>query len=98
MVVGVCHIGLIIHDSASLKGKRQALKKVIENVKNRFNVSVAEVGAHNLWQRAEIGISVVGNDKSVINSVIDRILNFIEGLHVVEVIEHDMEFINMELL
>jgi len=94
MVVGVCHIGILIHDNRSLKGKRRVLKKVMENVKNRFNVSVAEVGSQDLWQRAEIGVSAVGSDGSVINSLMDRILNFIEGLHVVEIVEHDIELIN----
>ncbi|MBI5559741.1 MAG: DUF503 domain-containing protein [Deltaproteobacteria bacterium] len=87
-------MGVIIHDSCSLKGKRHVLKKVIENVKNRFNVSVAEVGSQDLWQKAEIGVSAIGSDGATINSVMDRVLNFIEGLNMVEVIEHDIELIN----
>lgn len=94
MVVGICHIGLIIHDNCSLKGKRQVLKKVIENVKGRFNVSVAEVGSQDLWQRAEIGVSAIGSDGAAINSLMDRVVNFVEGLHIAEIIEHDIELIN----
>ncbi|MFZ3072242.1 MAG: DUF503 domain-containing protein [Thermodesulfobacteriota bacterium] len=97
MVVGVCHIGLLIHGSQSLKDKRQILKKVIEGARNRFNVSVAEVGSQDLWQKAEIGISVVGSDVSVINSVVDRLINFIEDMHAAEIIDHDIEFINYSL-
>ena len=97
MIVGVCHIGLLIHHSQSLKDKRQTLKKVIDGARNRFNVSVAEVGSHDLWQKAELGISVVGSDVSVINSVVDRLINFIEGLHAAEITDHDMEFINYSL-
>ncbi len=98
MVVGICHIGLLIHDSRSLKAKRQVLKKVVDNVRNRFNVSVAEVGSHDLWQRAEIGITMVGSDAATVNSRLDRIFNFIERLHMVEVIEHEMELMNCSLL
>ena len=97
MVVGVCHIGLFIHGSQSLKDKRQTLKKVIDGARNRFNVSVSEVGSQDLWQKAEIGISVVGSDAAVINSVVDRLINFIEGLHAAEITDHDMEFINYSL-
>ncbi len=94
MVVGVCHIGLLIHDNHSLKGKRQVLKKVVERVKNRFNVSVAEVGSQDLWQRADIGVSTVGSDKALINSLLDRVVNFIAGLHIFEIIDYEIEIIN----
>lgn len=94
MVVGVCHISLIIHDNHSLKGKRQVIKSLMEKVKNRFNVSVAEVGDNDVWQRAEIGLCAVGNDRAFINSVIDKVMNFIENLHVAEIIDHSIELIN----
>lgn len=94
MVVGVCQIDLIIHSSNSLKDKRQVLKAVIERVKNKFNVSVAEVGDNDIWQRSQIGLSIVGNDSSHINSMLDKMLNFIESLHMAEVIDHRIEILN----
>src|SRR3989304_6270838 len=97
MALGVCPIGRRIHGSQSLKDKRQTLKKVIDGARNRFNVSISEVGSHDLWQKAEIGISVVGNDVSVINSVVDRLINFIEDMHAAAITDHDMEFINYSL-
>lgn len=94
MVVGVCRITLIIHDSGSLKGKRQALKSIIGKVGNRFNVSIAEVGENEMWQRAELGICAAGNDTAFVNSVIDKTVNFIEGLHLAELTDHRIELIN----
>ncbi len=94
MVVGICRISLIIHDNHSLKGKRQVLKSIVEKVKNRFNVSVAEVGSNDLWQRAELGVSAVGNDRAFINSVMDKVMNFIENLHTAEIVDHNIELIN----
>lgn len=94
MVVGVCHIVLLIHDNRSLKGKRQILKKVLGRVKNRFNVSISEVGSHDLWQRAEIGLTAVGNDGGFVNSQILKVLDFIENLHIVEIADHDIELTN----
>ena len=94
MVVGVCTVTLVIHDSHSLKDKRQVLKSVIEKVRGRFNVSVAETGALDLWQRAEIGIAAVGNDKAFVNSVLDRALNFIEGMYLAEVTDSNIELLN----
>lgn len=94
MVIGICQIDLIIHNSNSLKEKRQILKAIIERVKNRFNVSAAEVGDNDVWQRSQIGLSVVGNDSRHINSMLDKILNFIESLHLAEVIDHRIEILN----
>lgn len=94
MVVGVCHITLVIHDSQSLKDKRQVLRSLMGKAGNRFNVSIAEVGGNDSWQRAEIGISAVGNDRAFVNSVIDKVLNFVENLHLAEITDSRIELIN----
>ena len=54
MVIGICQLDLLIGDSHSLKGKRRVLKQILARVKNKFNVSIAEVGDHDLWQRARV--------------------------------------------
>jgi len=94
MVVGICQLDLLIQGNHSLKQKRQVIKQLVDRTKSKFNVSIAEVGDNELWQRAQIGFSVVGNDKRYINSVLDTIKNFIEGLHTVEVFNSDWEIIH----
>lgn len=94
MVVGIVRITLVIHGSQSLKDKRRVLKGIMEKVKNRFNVSIAEVGYNDLWQRATIGLAAAGNDGAFVNSVIDKTVSFIEGLCVAEVTDRRMELIN----
>lgn len=94
MVIGVLTLTLVLHDSHSLKDKRQVLKSAVEKVRNRFNVSVAETGSNDLWQRAEIGIAAVGNDKAFVNSVLDKVMNFIEGMHLAEVTDSAVELLN----
>jgi uncharacterized protein YlxP (DUF503 family) len=64
-------------------------------VKNRFNLTIAEVGCNDVWQRAEIGFAAIGNDKAFINSVIDTALSFIEDLQLGEVTDHRIELINL---
>ncbi len=95
MVVGVCRISLLIHGSESLKDKRQVVKSLIEKVRGRFNVSIAETGSNDLLQRAEIGICAVGNDGAFVNSVLDKAVDFIEGLHTAEIIDNSIELINL---
>ena len=59
MIVGLLTLDLHIPAANSLKSKRMVIKSLIEKIKNRFNVSVAEVDAQNLWQRSVIGIAYV---------------------------------------
>jgi hypothetical protein len=94
MVVGVCHLELSIKESNSLKGKRRILKRVIARVKNKFNVSIAEVGNHDLWQSAQIGFCIVGNDKRFINSSLDKVIHFIEELNSAEIVNSEIELLN----
>jgi len=94
MVIGVCQINISIPGAHSLKDKRQVLKSLTSRVKGSFNASVAEVGDNDIWQSAAIGISVVGNDRGFVNSVIDKIIDFIEGLKTVEIVGHEIEIMN----
>ena len=95
MVIGTGIIILRIHDCRSLKDKRKVVKSIISRLRNSFNVSVAEVGANEIYQRAEIGFSLVGNDRQIINSKIDKIFNMVEKIGLAEVIDTDMEIINI---
>ena len=95
MVMGVLKITLILHGNDSLKGKRQVLKAVKDRVRNRFNVSIAEVGHNDMLQRADIAAAAIGNDKAHVNSVLDNVLNFIEDVAAAEVAGHDMELLNL---
>ena len=95
MVVGIVIVTFRIHECRSLKGKRKVVKSIIGQVRNNFNASVAEVGMNDVHQRAEIGFSLVGNDRQVINSKIDKILNMIDDLGLAEIIDSEMEIINV---
>ncbi len=95
MVVGICRLDFRIPENHSLKEKRHVLRKVIDRVKPRFNVAISEVGDHDLWQRAQIGICTVGNDRRHINSSLDKVIDFIERMNLVEVIGTEMEILSI---
>ena len=78
MVVGVLRIQLTIFESFSLKDKRHVVRSMVDKIRNRFKVSVAETGVQDVLQSAEIGVALVGSDRRVLNSVIDRIVAFVE--------------------
>jgi len=95
MIVGICLLDFRIPENHSLKGKRQILKKMIDRVKHRFNVAISEVGDQDLWQRAQIGICAVGNDRRHINSSLDHVIDFIEKMQLVELIHTEMELLSV---
>ena len=89
MVVGILRLTLYIHGAASLKDKRQVLRKVTDRLRSRFNVSVAEVGEHDIWQKAVIGIAAVANDRSFVNEVLDKCAR--DAGAIAEIIRREME-------
>ncbi|MGD8520546.1 MAG: DUF503 domain-containing protein [Desulfobacterales bacterium] len=95
MVVGIGIITLRLHECRSLKGKRKIVKSIIGQLRNKFNASVAEVGANDIYQRAEIGVSLVGNTKNLINSKLDKLFNSVDALGLAEIIDTEMEIITL---
>jgi len=77
MNVGVCKITLRLPENLSLKGKRQVVKSITSRVGNQFNVSVAEVDDHDLWQLATLGVCYLSNNKRHVNEVLSKVVNFI---------------------
>lgn len=95
MVVGTLKLSLYIHNNHSLKEKRKVVKSIVARVRNKFNVSVAEVGSNDKWQMIELGISAVGNDRRFVNSILDNILSYLDSLYLGEIIDSDIEILNL---
>lgn len=91
MIVGTCEIELIIYEANSLKEKRHVIKSIIERIKTRFNASAAEVGYNDLWNRSIIGVAVVSNKKVLCESMISKIIDFIDNDERVEIINRYVE-------
>jgi uncharacterized protein YlxP (DUF503 family) len=73
MIVGVLRLTFHIPHARSLKDKRRVVQKLRDRVRSRFDVSIAEVGAQNLRQRAVFGVSVVSGDSAVCDSVLEQV-------------------------
>jgi uncharacterized protein YlxP (DUF503 family) len=96
MVVAIARLTLIIPDNNSLKGKRKVVKSLIEKVRHRYEASVAEVEDHDLWQKAKIGVALVGNDARLLNTRLDQITSFIENQHLAEIVDSHVELVYLE--
>ena len=95
MIVGAAAVEIHIHGSQSLKQKRGVVRSIAQRVRNRFNVSVAEVGGQDTWQRAVLGLSAAGSDATALRRVLERALDFIEDLHLAEVVGQDIELLEL---
>ena len=93
MVVGVCRLALIAPGSHSLKEKRMVLRRMKDLVRNKFNVSVAEVEAHELWQTAVLAAACVGVDRAYVNGVLDQLLHAVGRERDLELVRSQMEFV-----
>jgi len=91
--VGVLKIDFHVSGSKSLKEKRFALRRIKDRVKSRFNVSIAEIDNHDKWQAATLGASCVSNDKKHIDSVLNKVKNFIERDKDIVIVDYQIEII-----
>lgn len=95
MIVGSGWLEIVIPEVHSLKEKRGILARLIKRTQNEFNVSIAEVGLNDVWRRACIGFSMVGNDRVVIERKMAMVVRFIEEMNLGEVISYHQEMMNM---
>lgn len=95
LVVGVLKLTLYLPENHSLKGKRGVIKKIKARVANTFNVSVAEVDANDLWQRAVIGVAMVGADAAYVDGALQQIVRFVDDLQVAELGADEVEILHV---
>jgi uncharacterized protein len=90
--VGVCTLKIYIPGSQSLKDKRSVVKSLVSRLQKQFNISIAEVGDHELWQITTIGMACVSNHNYRVEEVIDAAISTIERDYpTVEIIEKHTE-------
>jgi uncharacterized protein YlxP (DUF503 family) len=78
---------LHVPQSRSLKAKRAAIRPIVDGLRHRFRVSVAEVGHHDQWQRASIAVAVVANTDSQLRDVLATIERFVVSAADVELLD-----------
>ncbi|WP_243228607.1 DUF503 domain-containing protein [Microbacterium sp. CIAB417] len=72
MWIGWIEFDLLLGDVHSLKEKRAILRPLIADLSRRTEAAAAEVGAHDLHRRAQLGVTVVGADAAHVRDVLDR--------------------------
>jgi hypothetical protein len=94
MIVGVCKVSMMVPASQSLKDKRMVLRKIKDRVQNKFNCAIAEVGDQDEWQSAELGFAVVSNELGFTQSMVQKILQFIEDMAVAKITDDEQDYVD----
>lgn len=91
MTVGTLYLDLLVPGGQSLKEKRSALKSVKDQLRNTFNIAVAEVEEHDRWQRAGLGVAAVGADRRHVNGLLSQVVEWVRASRLVELIDYQLE-------
>jgi len=93
MFVGVLRLTFHIPHARSLKDKRRVVQRFRDRVRSRFEVSIAEVDAQDLHQRAVFGVSVVSGDAAVCDSVLEQVARSAETQEDAVLIDRETEVV-----
>jgi uncharacterized protein len=93
MTVGIARLTLFLPDAHSLKEKRMVLRRVKDRAQQKFNLAIAEVGENELWQRAVLGLAVLGSGRRFVESALDEVVRFVRDQ--VEVTNVEREILTM---
>ncbi|SDJ71600.1 DUF503 domain-containing protein [Sediminibacillus albus] len=89
----VAEVDCFIYDSHSLKQKRSVIKRIITRLKNDYNIAVSEINHQDLWQRTQIGLVTISNDKVQAERVINQALKLIDSFPEIERGTTDLEWL-----
>lgn len=93
MIIGTCKIYLRVEWAKTLKDKRMVLRSLTDKMKNKFNISVAEVEAQDIHNLIVIGFACVTNEVSHANSIINNVVNYVDKSTDSEIIDTIIEIL-----
>jgi uncharacterized protein YlxP (DUF503 family) len=91
MLIASMQFEIFLPQTASLKEKRFVIKSLITKIRNKFNVSIAEVDFLDKWQRTCLGAAFVSNERQFLDKVYTSILNILHQEDRIEVIDQIFE-------
>ena len=93
MIVGLVACECIIYNAHSLKEKRAVLQRIMTRIKQKFNISIAEVDFQDTWQRTKIAMAVVSSARNPAEIELQKALKFIDSFPEIERTITDIEWL-----
>lgn len=79
MKVAAIRAELHIGSAQSLKEKRSVLRPIVEGLRRKLSVSVAEVAHQDTWQRVDVGVAIVAPDSAHLETLINKVRNHFDS-------------------
>jgi uncharacterized protein YlxP (DUF503 family) len=89
-------IDLHIPEARSLKAKRAVVKPIVEGLRRRFRVAVAEVDHQDQWQRAGIGVAAVASSPAHVADILDEVERWVWSNPDVQVLSMERTWLDGE--
>ncbi len=87
---------LHVPESRSLKAKRAVIRPIVDGLRHRFHLSVAETGHLDQWQRAEVAVAIVAATDARVHEILDTVERFVAAAEGVEVIGTEIAWLDPE--
>ncbi len=91
MIIGTLEVRLHLHDARSLKDKRRVLRSLKDRLRQKFNISVAEVDAQDIIKSATLAVVQVGNDSRYINGTLDKVVKALRVQPGASLVDYEIE-------
>ena len=95
MHVGAMAFDLHLPEVHSLKEKRAVIRPILDGARNRYRVAAAEVGEHDKWQRARLGMAAVAATAGHVAEVLDEVERFVWSFPEVEVVDAERSWVEV---
>jgi len=89
-MISVCQVEIYIYESNSLKDKRRILKSIIDKLKFKYNITIAETDYNEKWNRSVITFAAVSNSGKFSDKIINKVLSRIESDNRIEVTKNEL--------
>lgn len=73
----------------SLKDKRRIVKSILDTTRHKYHISTAEVDNHDNLQKASLGFGMVTNNRQHAETVLQKVINYIDTQSEVEIFNID---------
>ena len=91
MIIGIMTIQVSVFEAMTLKDKRRIIKSLKDRIRNKYNVSIAEVGHNDSIRTAILGVALVANKSRFVNSALDEIVNFVRSIPQLTLVDYNIE-------